>query len=64
MGGSLLGNILAGKGVNGAGEGVILRAFLEEIKSRRQGRGIVRATYGKKKGRKETTKGHKNKKKF
>ena len=42
-GASLLGNILAGKGIN------------------RAGKGIVRAGYGKKKVRKATTKGHKNK---
>ena len=40
---SLLGNILTGKGINRAGEG------------------IVRAGYGNKKGRKATTKCHKNK---
>ena len=43
LGASLLGNILAGKGINRVGEG------------------IVRAGYGNKKGRKATTKGHKNK---
>ena len=37
---SLLGNILAGKGMNRAGEGAI---------AKRQGRGIVRASYGNKK---------------
>ena len=43
LGESLLGNILAGKGINRAGER------------------IVRAGYGNKKGRKATTKNHKNK---
>ena len=38
LGASLLGNILAGKGINRAGEG-----------AKRQGRGIVRASYGNKK---------------
>ena len=44
---SLLGNILSGKGINRAGEGVI---------AKRKGRGIVRAGYGNKKSRKATTK--------
>ena len=43
LGGNLLGNILAGWGINRAGEGVI---------ATRQGRGIVRARYGNKKGQK------------
>ena len=47
LGASLLANILAGKGMNRAGEGAI---------AKRQGRGIVRAGYGNKKGRKTTTK--------
>ena len=47
LGASLLGNILASKGINTAGEGAI---------AKRQGRGIVRAAYGNKKGRKATTK--------
>ena len=38
LGGSLLGNILAGKGINRAGEG-----------AKRQGQGIVRAGYENKK---------------
>ena len=46
LGASLLGNILAGKGLNRAGEGAI---------AKRQGQGIVRAGYGNKKGRKATT---------
>ena len=56
LGESLLGNILARKGAT---------------KSKSQGRrvnraeeGIARAGYGNKKGRKTTTKGHKNKKNF
>ena len=51
LGGSLLGNILAGKGINRAGEGAI---------AKRQGRGIVRADYGNKKIQKTTTKNKKN----
>ena len=51
LGGSLLGNILAGKGINRAGEGAI---------AKRQGRGIVRAGYGNKKVQKTTTKNKKN----
>ena len=46
LGASLLGNILAGKGMNRAGEGAI---------AKRQGQGIVRAGYGNKKVRKTTT---------
>ena len=45
LGASLLGNILAGKGIN--------RAGVEAI-AKRQGRGIVRAGYGNKKVRKTT----------
>ena len=51
LGASLLGNILAGNGVNRAGEGAI---------AKRQGRRILRAGYGNKKGRKATTKNKKN----
>ena len=40
LGASLLEKILAGKGINRAGEGAIVK---------RQGRGIVRAAYGNKK---------------
>ena len=40
LGASLLGNTLAGKGMNRAGEGAI---------AKKQGRGIVRAGYGNKK---------------
>ena len=47
LGASLLGNILAGKGT-------IAKKVSEETKSKRQGRGIVRAGYGNKKGRKTT----------
>ena len=47
LGASLLGTILAGKRINRAEEGAI---------SKRQGREIVRAGYGNKKGRKTTTK--------
>ena len=52
LGASLLGNILAGKGTT-------------KSKSRGQGvnrarEGIIRTGYGTKKGRKATTKGHKN----
>ena len=47
MGASLLANILAGKGMNRAGAGAI---------AKRQGRGIVRAGCGNRKGRKTTTK--------
>ena len=64
LGVSLLGNILAEKGVNRAGEGVIAKSVSDKIKSKRQGRGIVRASYRNKKVRKATTKGHKNKKNF
>ena len=55
LGASLLGNILAGKGINRAGkaqginracEGVIAKSISEEMKSKRQVRGIVRAGYG------------------
>ena len=47
LGATLLGNILAGKGINRAGEGAI---------AKRQGRGIARAGYGNEKCRKATTK--------
>ena len=40
LGASLLGNILAGKGMNRAGEGVIAKSVSEETKLKRQGRGI------------------------
>ena len=51
LGASLLGNILAGKRINRAEEGAI---------AKRQGRGIVRAGYRNKKGRKTTTKSKKD----
>ena len=51
LGASLLGNILAGKRINRAEEGAI---------AKRQGRGIVRAGYRNKKGRKTTTKNKKD----
>ena len=56
LGASLLGNILAGKGMNRAGEGAVAKSVSEETKSKRQGRGIVRASYGIKKVWKTTTK--------
>ena len=49
LGASLLGNILAGKGINRAGEGAKI-----------QGRGIVRASYGNRKVQKTTTKNKNN----
>ena len=57
LGASLLGNILEGKGINRAEEGVI---------AKRQGRGIVKADYRNKNCQKATTKrqGHKNKMDF
>ena len=64
LGASLLGNILVGKaaiaagqgrGVNRAGEEAIAKSINEETKSKKQGRGIVRAGYGNKKVRKVTT---------
>ena len=48
LGASLLGSILVGKGVNIAGEWVIAKSVSEEIKWKRQGQGIVRVGYGKK----------------
>ena len=44
LGTSLLGNILAAKGINKKGKGII-RAGERAIKSTRQGQGIVRAGY-------------------
>ena len=49
LGASLLGNILAGKGINRTGEGAKI-----------QGRGIVRACYGNRKVQKTTTKSKNN----
>ena len=60
LGATLSGNILAGKGINRAGEAVIAKSISEETKSKKQGRGIVRAGYGNKKVRKTTTKSKKN----
>ena len=45
LGASLSGNILARKGINKKGKGII-RAREGVIKSKRQGKGIVRAGYG------------------
>ena len=56
LSGNLLGNILAGKGINRAREGAIAKSVSEETKSKRQGRGILITGYGNKKGRKATTK--------
>ena len=50
LGASLLGNILSGRGINGKGRG-INRAGEGAIATR-QGQGIVRAVYGKKKNNK------------
>ena len=60
LGASLLGNILARKGINRAGEGAIAKSISQETKSKRRGRGIVRAGYANKKVRKTTTKNKKN----
>ena len=54
LGASLLGNILAGKGVNRAGEEAIAKSISVETKSTSQDREIVRAGYGNKKVRKTT----------
>ena len=48
LGASLLGNILAGKGINKKSKGII-RAGEGVTKSTRQAQGIVRAGYGNKK---------------
>ena len=56
LGASLLGNNLAGKRMNRAGEEAIAKSVSKETKSKRQVRGIVRASYGNKKVRKTTTK--------
>ena len=56
LGASLLGNILAGKGINRAGEGAIAKSVSEETRSNKQGRGIVRAGHVNKKDRKATKK--------
>ena len=52
LGASLLENILAG--TNKSGEGAIAKSISKERKSKREGRGIVRAGYGNKKVRKTT----------
>ena len=57
---SLLRNILAGKGINRAGEGAIAKGISEEIKSKRQSWGIVRAGYGNRKVKKTKTKNKNN----
>ena len=56
LGASLLGNIVAGKAVNRAGEGVIAKSIIKDTESKRQGRGTVRAAYGNEKGWKTTKK--------
>ena len=61
LGASLLGNILAGTGINRAVEEAIAKSVTEEAKSNRQGQGIVRGGYENKKGRKATRKCCKNK---
>ena len=45
LGASLLGNILAGKGINKKGQGIV-RAGEGAAKSTKQSQGIVRAGYG------------------
>ena len=57
---SLLGNILAGKGINRTEEGATAKSISEETQSKRQGQEIVRAGYGNKKVLKTTTKNKKN----
>ena len=66
LGARLLGNILAGKGINRAGEGAIAKSISEETKLKKQGLWIVRAGYGNKKGQKATAKrkGHTNEMNF
>ena len=46
LGTSLLGNILAGKEINRAGKGARVKIVSEKTKSKRQGRGVIRAGYG------------------
>ena len=43
LGASLLGNILVGKGVIRAGDGVTAKSITKETRSRRQGKGIAKA---------------------
>ena len=56
VGGRLLGNILAGKGINRAGEIALANSDSEETKLKRQGRAILRVGYGKKKRLKSNNK--------
>ena len=62
LGASLLGNILAGKGINRAGEGALAKrqSWRDKVEE------LQKLVMEKKKGRKATTKrqGHKNKKDF
>ena len=60
LGATLWGNVLAGKGVNRAGQGAIAKSVSEETKSKRQGQGIARAGYGNKKVQKTITKNKMN----
>ena len=53
---SLLGNSLAGKEIIRAGEGVVAKSVSKERKSKKQGLGIVRAGYEKKKVKKQQQK--------
>ena len=46
LGESLSGNILAGKGVNRAGKGKGINRAVESVLATREGRGILRAGYG------------------
>ena len=46
LGESLLGNILAGKGINRAGKGKWINRVVEGVLATREGRGILRAGYG------------------
>ena len=52
LGASLLGNILAGKGMNRAGEGIVRAGYRNKTGKRsiakKQGQGIVRAVHGNK----------------
>ena len=52
LGARLLGNILTGWGIKRAGKGRGINRASEGAIATRQGRGIVRAGYGDKKGRK------------
>ena len=46
LGASLLGNTLTGRGINRAGKGRGINKAGESALATRQGRGIVRASYG------------------